>query len=286
MKDKDEIYSPQKSRTSFVSSTQYFHGQNQSCASPINLKKNFKKSNEIVGDFKYHTIDTCTKELHSTSDPSNYFFYKNFQVVKHEGALVSLGKGQASEVLQVRNKSDGKEFAMKAINKKKVDNFKRLIVDLNANFRLKHRNIIEFFSYSETKDYLYVFMEKGGPTLRTEIKNKMGLGETLSKRYLRNIIEALDYIHKSGYCHCSLSSANIHIFNDTNAKVTSFKYAVDHNRRTEESFFTDYWSLGAILYECLSGVPIQKVKIKIIKIRMSKILLICLLLNRSFMERR
>lgn len=237
----------------------------QNFDSPLSSRRKTNDQDKLIIRSRFGASDSykiATKEvkIHSTADPKNYFYYKNFRIVKQNGSLVCLGKGKTSEVFLVKSKLDGKDFAMKIINKSKIENQKSILIELTTQLKLKHHRIIELFSYSETKDFIYVILELGGHTLSSEIKTKKGIGETFSKTFMKDIIEALEFIHRNGFSHGGLNTNHILISNDSKLRLTGFKYSIEGSKRTKMDIAVDFWSLGVVLYECLTGNQLLKVR--------------------------
>lgn len=62
---------------------------------------------------------------------------------------------------------------------------------------LKHKNIVQVYDVLTENDYIYVIMEyvEGGE-LFDKIKQSKGLAEPTARRWFRELIEAVEYIHE------------------------------------------------------------------------------------------
>ena len=209
-----------------------------------------------------------------SSNQDDYFYYKNFQIIKIGSTRQILGKGAFGEVNLVKNKKDGKVFAMKIIEKKKVHNMKIIKEEISIHLCLDNPNIIKLYSFSETNDYFYLLMEhaeKGN--LYNEIKMSGGLSEEVSREYFIQVIHGISYLHSLGLAHRDIKPENLLLDKKKNIKICDFggtaKIEEGEERKTffgtyeymapeviEGSNYNkgvDIWALGILLFELLHG---------------------------------
>lgn len=221
---------------------------------------------------------------HLSTSTEDYFYYRNFQIVKSNNSQrLLLGKGSFAEVMKVKSKSDGKSYAMKKIEKKKLDGYEIIYEEIRIHINLCHENIVKLFSFSETADYFYLIMElcdKGN--LYTYIRQLNGLNEDICRVFFRNVIDGIKYLHSLGYTHRDIKPENILIDKNDNIKICDFGGAVKIEKGKERKTFfgtyeymapeiiegrqydksVDIWALGILLYEMLHGYSPFRIKEK------------------------
>lgn len=154
---------------------------------------------------------------------------------------------------------------------------KSFLEEARIAVRLKHPHVITVHEAGTSEDGgVFIAMEYvAGETLSGRLKRgKLSIPDAV--RICGQIAEAMHAGHKLGLVHRDLKPANILLDGDGNVKVCDFGLAlqeeVQHARRGEMSGTlrymspeqlsgnshlldgrSDVWSLGVILYECLSG---------------------------------
>ena len=163
---------------------------------------------------------------------------------------------------------------MKQISKVKLldyDSVSKIFSERNILSKLNNQFIINLIATFQDFDYLYLLLElaKGGD-LRFHLDNfNFQLTEHQIKFLLSNLIFALDYIHTNGIIHRDIKPENILFDNNGYAKLTDFGIAksilsdkLDLSGTPEymspeclfgkqQKFYSDYFSLGVICYECM-----------------------------------
>lgn len=147
-----------------------------------------------------------------------------------------------------------------------------------ANNLLSHPNIVKGFSAFETKDAIYVAMEylRGGD-LFDYLKIRGRLAASEARLAMVALLSALDFVHKSGFVHCDVKIENLLLTCRPNVisssdivKLGDFGYVIPaHNppdaimgspayaspeiirRTTRNTFASDMWAVGAVLYGLL-----------------------------------
>jgi serine/threonine protein kinase len=96
--------------------------------------------------------------------------------------------------------------AIKTVDKRNFKNEDQRIHALNEksishdfSTRLHHKNIVEVYEVITDENFIYIIMEylEGGE-LFDKIKEKGRLQENLAKRWFKEIVEAVKYIHDVG----------------------------------------------------------------------------------------
>jgi len=149
-----------------------------------------------------------------------------------------------------------------------------------------HPNIVQAHTYHETKDGPVLILEYvDGPSLQELLRLERRLAQSQAIAYARQVCHAMDWAHSreiagfgKGVLHRDIKPSNILITRTNNAKLTDFGLAkvFGDTRITKKDQFlgtaaysspeqlqaasevtaaSDIYSIGAVLYHMLCGVP-------------------------------
>jgi len=191
-----------------------------------------------------------------------------------------LGTGAFSQVRLAESKSEsGKLYAVKIIDKTalkgKEDSLENEIKVLR---RLKHPNIVQLLETYEDKSKVYLVMELvTGGELFDRIVEKGSYTEKDAADLIRQVLEAVDYMHEQGVVHRDLKPENLLYYcPDEDSKIMISDFGLS---KMEDSGImatacgtpgyvapevlaqkpygkaVDVWSIGVISYILLCGYP-------------------------------
>ena len=200
--------------------------------------------------------------------------------------LEEIARGGMGVVFKARQQTLKRIVALKMIlsgrlaDGAEVDRFRR---EAQAASRLKHPNIVAVHEIGEHEGRHYFTMDYvPGPSLAEEIRDETVAPRDAAK-LVKTVAEAVHFAHQAGTLHRDLKPANILLTSDDVPHVTDFGLAkileeVDDESRAEltasgqilgtPSYMSpeqaagkqnlvgpasDIYSLGAILYACLTG---------------------------------
>ncbi|HBR97668.1 MAG TPA: serine/threonine protein kinase [Gammaproteobacteria bacterium] len=217
----------------------------------------------------------------------------DFDVPEKIGKYVlqdKLGSGTCGIVFKARDDMLGRDVAVKLspigkpdVSTGKVPGAQRaFLTELFAAGKLKHPNIVTVYDAGQDGELNYLVMEQiNGYSLKS-----VGKGQKLLQpfRALEVIIEcchALDYAHAQGIVHRDIKPANIMMGRDGSVKLLDFGIAVKTsvdgtaagptlgtpNYMSPEQIrgkalgpASDFYSLGTVLFELLTGKQLFKAK--------------------------
>ena len=111
----------------------------------------------------------------------------------------TLGRGAKSHVYEVSSRKSGSHYALKIIDKSKLQGqnlTERLKDEIEIQSGLQHENILQLYEWFEDADSYYLVLElcKGGE-LGTFLKKSGKLSEKLTKRFMKDLLNGLQYLH-------------------------------------------------------------------------------------------
>lgn len=198
-----------------------------------------------------------------------------------------VGTGAFATVKKAVERTTGKTFAVKIINKRKVmGNLSGVSRELDILQKLKHDRIVRLKGFYQDNDNYYLVMEfVSGGDLMDFVAAHGAVGEDAGREITRQILEAVAYMHAKGISHRDLKPDNILIEQDDPVlvKITDFGLAKVQDNTTfmktfcgtlayvapevisgkidnsqdentiEYSSMVDMWSLGCLVYVILTG---------------------------------
>eukprot|EP01103_Thecamoeba_quadrilineata_P010528 TRINITY_DN229_c0_g3_i1.p1 TRINITY_DN229_c0_g3~~TRINITY_DN229_c0_g3_i1.p1 ORF type:complete len:784 (+),score=170.24 TRINITY_DN229_c0_g3_i1:73-2424(+) len=207
-------------------------------------------------------------------------FWKQGDVRHFYDLKQELGKGTFSVVRLGINKKTGKKSAIKIINKKitNIETKQMLETEINILQRVDHPNVIGLQSMYETKTHLFLVMEyvEGGE-LFDRIIERGCFSEKDAANIIRQILEAVKYLHSLGVVHRDLKPENVLCATKEalDVKIADFglsKILDGDNKQVLQTCCgtpsyaapelllcegyaepVDTWAVGVILYTLLSG---------------------------------
>lgn len=212
----------------------------------------------------------------NSSDPIT--FVKLALANKYE-IISEIGRGGMANVYKAKQKSLGRLVALKVFHQSMVHDkelFERFQREARIYATLKHPNIVNIYDVGYENGYHFISMEYiSGENLLRLIRQRGKLEPEQTVKIIVSIAEALDYAHNKGIIHRDIKSSNILISEGGEIYLTDFgiahaaheaeitvreealgtpQYMSPEQIELEElDGRTDYYSLGVVMYECLTG---------------------------------
>ena len=212
--------------------------------------------------------------------------------------VARLGAGAFGEVQRAHDRLLGRDVAVKRIRLEafvepgRLDEVKkRFLREARVAARLRHRNIVTMHDIVSSPDTSFIVMELvEGETLQSLLARRGRLGLDETARILEQVAAALDHAHANGVVHRDVKPANIMIEPSGQVKVMDFgiakldeganltstgsimgtpNYMAPEQARGESvDSRSDLFSLGCVLYECLTGTrPFQSPSVSAILVK-------------------
>jgi eukaryotic-like serine/threonine-protein kinase len=206
---------------------------------------------------------------------------KTQSVVPGYEILGTLGKGGMGVVYHAREIKLNRLVALKMVlgaDEADRNALIRFLAEAEAIAAIDHPHVVRVYRYGQSKNQPFLALEYlAGGSLAGKLKEngKLPVPETIGM--LQKIARGVDAAHQKGIVHRDLKPANVLLDAVGNPKVADFglarrgnseltqtgaimgtpAYMSPEQARGDTNFIgpeSDVWSLGVILYECLTGV--------------------------------
>uniref|UniRef100_A0A3B4AU75 non-specific serine/threonine protein kinase n=1 Tax=Periophthalmus magnuspinnatus TaxID=409849 RepID=A0A3B4AU75_9GOBI len=155
---------------------------------------------------------------------------KNFYHTKRVGNYLigrKLGEGSFAKVREGLHALTGEKVAVKVIDKRKAkkDSYvtKNLRREGHIQQMIRHPNITQLLDILETENSYYLVMELcPGGNLMNRIYDKKRLEERETQKYIRQLVLAVEHLHRAGVVHRDLKIENLLLDEQDNIKLIDF----------------------------------------------------------------
>ncbi|KAJ3108958.1 Ribosomal protein S6 kinase beta-2 [Phlyctochytrium planicorne] len=191
--------------------------------------------------------------------------------------LQVIGKGAYGKVYLVRKKRTGRLFAMKVLRKASITLHTKT-AEHTQNERsileqIQHPFIVKLWYAFQTPVKLFLILGyASGGELFTHLANEKMFSEDVAAFYIGELLLALEHLHSLGIIYRDLKPENVLLDHEGHVVLTDFglsKVALETNticgttefvapevlNSSEYSYAVDYWSLGVMLFDMLTGNP-------------------------------
>uniref|UniRef100_A0A674DJH4 non-specific serine/threonine protein kinase n=1 Tax=Salmo trutta TaxID=8032 RepID=A0A674DJH4_SALTR len=235
----------------------------------------------VLGETPHKHTHICTNifpqycSVIPHSDGVRVSWKDNFE--SHYTEVAELGRGRFSVVKRCEHKSTKCTVAVKLVNKKLMKR-DQVTQELSLLQRLQHTHLVTLLDTYETPNSYALVMEMVDQgRLLDYIVSWGNLTEEKVASYLRNILEALHYLHNCRIAHLDLKPENLLVSHTSSGqpvvKLTDFGDAIQLNSAhyvhpllgspefaspelvvgEPAALTSDLWSLGVVTYVLLSG---------------------------------
>uniref|UniRef100_A0AAV1TXG9 cGMP-dependent protein kinase n=1 Tax=Peronospora matthiolae TaxID=2874970 RepID=A0AAV1TXG9_9STRA len=214
---------------------------------------------------------------------------KNGEVVVNKYVIKGdLGRGTFGRVKLCESQEDGQMYAVKIMHKTFVQRmagkedqlYDVLRREVAIMKKLHHRNVVRLVEVIDdpNSQKMYLVQEYVQHSLMEEVTQARRLNEMVARKYMRDLLTGLQYLHFHKVIHRDIKPENILVSSDSVAKIADFGTARMIMNDTEtisgakgtpafmapEMFdidatylgpAVDVWSLGATLYMMVIGHP-------------------------------
>ena len=192
-----------------------------------------------------------------------------------------LGTGSFGKVSLVKKKSDQKLYAMKVLNKSNII-IRKQVEHTNTERRvlgtINHPFIVKLYYAFQTEDRLFFVLDfAAGGELFFHLSRLKKFPEPMARFYTAEIVMALETLHDHSIIYRDLKPENILLDSSGHVKLADFGLAKENVidpvlgaeslcgtpeylapevlSRQGHGMAVDWWNMGMVLYEMLTGLP-------------------------------
>ncbi|KAG8551937.1 hypothetical protein GDO81_004344 [Engystomops pustulosus] len=225
----------------------------------------------------HHSISRDNSEVNQLRELVSRF--SSTSPFRYLDVITTLGTGGFGRVELVKLKDEDMTFALKCIKKKHIVDThqqehvyweKNILQQINCSF------IIRLYRTFRDAKYVYMLLEVClGGELWTILRDTGSFEEGTARFCIGCVLEAYDYLHNRGIVYRDLKPENLLLDSEGYIKMVDFGFAkkIGPGKKTwtfcgtpeyvapeiimnrGHDFGADYWSLGILIYELLTGSP-------------------------------
>ncbi|XP_068610898.1 myosin light chain kinase, smooth muscle-like [Brachionichthys hirsutus] len=199
------------------------------------------------------------------------------KVGEHYAVLDRLGGGKFGEVFRLSHKETGQECAGKFYRARTSKERKAARAEMELMNCLRHPRLVQCLAGYDSRTETVMVMEyiAGGELFERLVDDSFEHTEPTSGRYMQQILEGMEYVHRQNIVHLDLKPENIVCTDPTGTRIKIIDFGLARKLETGKPLMvmhgtpefvapevigfeplgleTDMWSIGVICFILLSG---------------------------------